>query len=501
MSLNYRRNFIFILLYVIIGVVFGVFLVANLDLSKQVKAEKEIKESVSGVGSTELGKIQESFIKIAEEVGSAVVSISTVSTRRVGVGGDFFEFPFGRDDFFDRFFRDFFGDLPEREYKQMGLGSGVIIDKKGYILTNEHVVKDADDITVTLPDGREFKGEILGTDPRSDLAVIKIDADNLPVAKLGDSDKLRIGEWSVAIGNPFGFYLKSSIPTVTVGVISALHRHLPMTSYRSRLYTDLIQTDAAINPGNSGGPLVNLKGEVIGINVAIMSSTGGYQGIGFAIPINTAKFRLDNLIKGIEVEYGWLGVSVQDITKDLADYFRLEDRKGVLVAKVFKNSPADKAGVKEGDIIKEFDGKKIEDVRGLINIVSCTKVGKRVKVLIIRDNKPLTLTVKVGKRPEDISALTESTSGKWNGMTVADITSDLSSKYNIPAGEGVVVTEVERGSVASLAGIRVGDIILSINRKPINSVKDFNRVTKDIKKGESVLIHTDRGYIIIKTND
>ncbi|HDM37851.1 MAG TPA: trypsin-like serine protease, partial [Candidatus Omnitrophica bacterium] len=282
MSLNYRRNFIFIFLYVIIGVVFGVFLVANLDLSKQVKAEKEIKESVSGVESTELGKIQESFIKIAEEVGSAVVSISTVSTRRVGVGGDFFEFPFGRDDFFDRFFRDFFGDLPEREYKQMGLGSGVIIDKKGYILTNEHVVKDADDITVTLPDGREFKGEILGTDPRSDLAVIKIDADNLPVAKLGDSDKLRIGEWSVAIGNPFGFYLKSSVPTVTVGVISALHRHLPMTSYRSRLYTDLIQTDAAINPGNSGGPLVNLKGEVIGINVAIMSSTGGYQGIGFA---------------------------------------------------------------------------------------------------------------------------------------------------------------------------------------------------------------------------
>jgi len=301
-------------------------------------------------------RMEDAIINVANIAGKAVVSISTEHTQKLRGGGrrffrtPFRSSPFSEDESFRRFFDDFFGEMPDREYKQMGLGSGVIIDGEGYILTNEHVISDADKITVTLPDGREFKGEVKGKDVRSDLAIIKINAKDLPACALGDSDNLKIGQWVVAVGNPFGFALQNPEPTVTAGVISALHRSIGRIA-PNRDYGDLIQTDAAINPGNSGGPLVNLKGEIVGINVAIFSTSGGYEGVGFAIPINNAKKIISFLKEGKKILYGWLGVTVQDLSEDMAKYFGCPDKNGVLVGKVLENSPAQKAGMK--DIIQQ----------------------------------------------------------------------------------------------------------------------------------------------------
>lgn len=497
------KNFSNILLYLAIGTVFGIIFTINLNLNPEIKAENnEVKNPDNSSQSQEALNIQNSFVAIAKEAGPAVVSISTVQTRKIAARRSLRVNPFGEEgDSFNKFFNDFFGERPEREYKQSGLGSGVIIDKQGHILTNEHVVGEADEITVTLSDGREFKGKLTGTDPRSDLAIIKIESNNLPVVKLGDSDKLSAGEWAIAIGNPFGFYLKSSEPTITVGVISALHRQLPQTAYGNRLYTDLIQTDAAINPGNSGGPLLNLKGEVVGINVAIFSSTGGYQGVGFAIPINTARFILDKLIKGEKVEYGWLGVSIQDITQDLTDYFHLKDKKGALVIKVISDTPAKEAGLKEDDIIIEFDGKQVENVKQLINMVSRTEVDKKVLLKVLREGREMTLTIKIGRRPdetEEISGAAVSPSNKWNGIEVQNITPEIASKYNISEDKGVLVSNIEAGSIGSWAGLRARDVIYAINKKNVNSVDDFNKITKEIKEGEAVYIRTHRGYITFK---
>lgn len=502
MNARSKKYFFAILFYVAIGVIGGIIITTSLKLQPNSKAANNRVTTSSTETLPSLSTTQSYFTKVAKEVGPAVVNISTIQSKKVSMRSDYFGSPFQNNDFFDKFFRDFFGGMPEKEYKQMGLGSGLIITEEGYILTNEHVVGEADDITVKLSDGREFKGEIKGTDPRSDLAIIKINATKLPVARLGDSDKVKIGQWAIAIGNPFGFYLKSPEPTITVGVISALHRQLPQPSYRQRLYSDLIQTDAAINPGNSGGPLVNLKGEVIGINVAIVSSTGGYQGVGFAIPINTATFILDKLIKGEEIEYGWLGVSIQDITQDLTELFNLKDKKGALVIKIFPDSPAEKAGMRDDDIITEFNGKQIKNVRELINLVSRSEVDKRVKIKVLRADKEVLLTVRIGKRPGEAVLTSQVTPSKtWKGIEVKDITSDIALRYNISQGEGIVVSNVEKGSSGYWAGIRTGDVIYSINKKQVNSIEDFNNITNQIKKGATVYIRTNRGYITIKSND
>ena len=305
---------------------------------------------------SEAETLQTAFTRVSQQAGPAVVSISTEQIERVR---QYFRgHPFmgqGGEDPFDDFFRQFYGEAPtEREFRRFGLGSGVIIDERGYILTNEHVVADADKITVTLADGREFEGVVKGKDARSDLAVVKIVGKKLTVAKLGDSSIVQAGQWAIALGNPFGLIATGpsalalgAEPTLTVGVVSALNRQLPRTSRLDRDYTGLIQTDAAINPGNSGGPLLNLRGEVIGINVAILTSSRGFEGIGFAIPINKAKVVIDSLIEGKRVAYGWLGVSIQDITDDVADYYGLADRDGVLVYQVLPNGPAMKAGMKD----------------------------------------------------------------------------------------------------------------------------------------------------------
>lgn len=444
---------------------------------------------------------ESAFISIAKEVYPAVVSITTVHVEKIGGFSYRPRGPFG-EDFFDDFFREFFGGFPEREYRAVGLGSGVIIDKEGYILTNYHVVEgsEKDQVTVKLPDGREFKGAITGVDQRSDLAIVKIEAKDLPVARLGDSDKLEIGQWAIAIGNPFGFVLGDPNPTMTVGVISALHRTLPQTLETGRYYGDLIQTDAAINRGNSGGPLVNVNGEVIGINVAIFSTTGGYQGIGFAIPINTAKEVIDDLIKGKRVLYGWLGVKVQDITQSLADYFGLSDMEGVLVAEVLPDGPAFAGGLKDGDIIRTYEGEEVKNTQELIKRVSRTKVGKKVEVGVIREKKPLSLRVEIAERPTSLAELGgQAKPAVWRGLEVSEISPELARRYNLTETKGVVVTNIEMGSPAEEAGLREGDVINEIDRAVVENLSDYNRCISRAKG--KTLVRTTRGYFILKESE
>jgi serine protease Do len=452
-------------------------------------------------------KMEDAVINVASTTGKAVVSISTEHTAKIRGGGSkrfYFnnspsgDSPFGNDPAFGKFFDDFFGGTPDREYKQMGLGSGVIIDPEGYILTNEHVVEEADKITVTLPDGRSFKGEIKGKDARSDLAIIKINSSNLPVAPLGDSDNLKIGQWVVAIGNPFGFAMQNPEPTVTAGVIGALHRALGRTISRERDYNDLIQTDAAINPGNSGGPLVNLKGEVVGINVAIFSTTGGYQGIGFAMPVNNAKRIISKLIEGKKILYGWLGVTVQDLTEDLAKHFELTDKNGALVAGVLEKSPAQKAGIVEGDVIKQFDNTTINNVRELLIIVGKAEVGRKVKIVVMRDKKDLTLEAEIGERPQDLEKIATSVSSQgWRGLEVEEINSDAARRFRIEEKKGVIIVNVEAGSLADDAGIIAGDVILEIDKQPVKNAADYEKLIKNVKG--DCLVRTARGYFIIKS--
>ncbi len=451
-----QNRIIFLSIVLVVGLICGLLIATKLDIipfssALSSKSSSQIESEVATLSSIpQATETESAFIKVAKEVGPSVVSISTEHTEKIG-GRRFYFRPFEgtpfEDEFFRQFFKEFF-EIPKREFKRMGLGSGVIIDAKGYILTNEHVIKDADKITVTLPDEREFKGEVRGTDPRSDLAVVKISAHHLPVVKLGDSDEVKIGQWAIAIGNPFGFAVQSPEPTVTVGVVSALHRSLPRTSQRDRAYTDLIQTDAAINPGNSGGPLVNLKGEVIGINVAIFTTSGGYQGVGFAIPINVARNVVGRLIEGKRVLYGWLGINVQDLDENLATYFGLPDREGVLVAKVLEGSPAQKGGFKDGDLIRTFNGKKIKDVNQLLKEVGRTQVGKKVKVDIIRDKSQMTLEVEIGERPSEIEEFGKLSVKTWRGIEVQEITPDIAKRFGLEEKTGLVISNVEVGSPA-----------------------------------------------------
>jgi len=467
-------------------------------------AQQSLMPSAQAAPS-EADSLQNAFIRIGQQAGPTVVSISTEQIERVRNYFQQHQFPGSGDNPFDEFFRQF-GEAPQQpEARRFGLGSGVIIDSRGYILTNEHVVADADKITVTLTDGREFVGVVKGKDPRSDLAVVKIDAKKLTAASLGDSGTVKTGQWAVALGNPFGLMASGpsaralgAEPTLTVGVISALNRQLPRMSRADRDYAELIQTDAAINPGNSGGPLLNLQGEVIGINVAILSSSRGFEGIGFAIPINKAKNVLDALIEGKKVVYGWLGVQIQDITDDVAEYYKLAQREGVLVYQVLPDSPASKAGLKEGDLIKGFDGQPIRQSREIIDRVSNTRAGKRTSVEILRDGKSQTLQVEIGERPSDIEAASAGAPTEhWRGIQVAPTTPENLSRLNLPLGTGgVVVVEVAEGSPAEQAGVRAGDVINQINRTPIENVNDFRTAIAQMQG--NVLVRTNRGYVVIK---
>ncbi len=439
--------------------------------------------------------LEEGVIAVASSVGKAVVAIRTERTagpQRLNPD----------DEVFDRFFNDFFGEMPPQQFRQTGIGSGVIIDPAGFILTNEHVIDKADQITVTLPDGREFKGELRGEDMRTDLAVIKIKAKNLPYARLGDSADLKIGQWVVAIGNPFGFSLQNPEPTVTVGVVSALHRTLGRSLSQSRDYSDLIQTDAAINPGNSGGPLVNLRGEVVGINVAIYSTTGGSQGIGFAVPAIKAQRILTRLMEGQRISYGWLGVNVQDITGDLNKYFGVAPQGGALIVRVIPGGPAHKAGLKEGDVITAIAGRKTPMVRDLLDEVASLEVGQTIKIDAVREKKPFRVEAAITERPKEndrggsFTARITPEQFTWRGLVVRNIATDVKRFPMEESQQGVVVVVAQPNSPAVAAGIDEGDVILGVNKGEVRSVDEFKKAVS-AATGD-VLLRTGRGYFVVK---
>jgi serine protease Do len=414
----------------------------------------------------------------------AVVNISTSRVvKSQGMPGS----PFMDDPVFRHFFGDQFNkqfQVP-RERREASLGSGVIVSADGYIVTNAHVVEKADEIKVLLSDKREFTGKVVGSDPKTDVAVIKISGRDLPTLIWGDSDRIEVGEYALAIGNPFG--LNS---TITLGIISAVGR----ANMGIEQYENFIQTDAAINPGNSGGALVNTRGELIGINTAIFSRTGGNMGIGFAIPSNMAKRVLDSLIKTGKVVRGYLGVSIQDVNAKIAKQFGLEQAQGALVGDVVSGSPAEQAGIKSGDVIVRFDGKAIENSSTLRNRAAETPVGKGVEVEVVRDKKPVKLTLKVAEQPKDMTTAGETAKGEGKsatlaGLEVRNLSPDAARQLNLPRGlQGVVVAQVESGSAAEEAGVQAGDVIVELNRKPVRNTEDFRRQSKALGKNDGVLL-------------
>jgi serine protease Do len=402
-----------------------------------------------------------------------------------GRGGQEFASPFGEEDPFNDFWRRFFGGpAPRGPQRQRSLGSGFIIDGDGSIITNNHVVENASKILVKLSENdQEFEAKVIGRDPKTDIAVIKIDAKtSLSAANLGDSDLLDVGEWVVAIGNPFG--LDS---TVTSGIVSAKGRHIGQGPY-----DNFIQTDASINPGNSGGPLINLRGEVVGINTAIFSRTGGNMGIGFAIPINLVKELLPQLRGKGKVTRGYLGVLIQKVTPEIAESLGLEKSQGALVANVSKDGPAEKAGVKVGDVIVEFDGKEVKDSGDLPIIVARTPVDKKVRMKVMRDKKEVSLNVAVGELKDEEVVATAPEKGEL-GLTVQRLTPQMAESLGLDKTEGVVVTAVEPGSAADEAGIRRGDVVLEVDRKAIRNLDEYKKAVAIARKGRGVLFLVRRG--------
>ena len=463
----------------------GVIIASGLNLTTSLRADSSIGNEL-----TNLPAQLPSFVELTKRLKPAVVNVSTTKVIKKGKREQMpFESPFGQRgpfrDFFDRFFEDM---IPE-DFKQTSLGSGFIIDKDGYILTNNHVIEGADEIKVKLSDGKEFEAEIKGRDPKTDIALIKIKSPkHLPVAKLGNSDELQVGEWVMAIGNPFGLD-----HTVTAGIVSAKGRIIGAGPY-----DNFIQTDASINPGNSGGPLFNLKGEVIGINTAIIASG---QGIGFAIPVNMAKRLIPQLKDKGKVTRGWLGIMIQNVTPDLAKSFGLKEAGGALVADVVAGGPAEKAGLKQGDVILEVNGKKIDEMNKLPRLVANLAVGEEIKVKIARDGREKTLKVKIGEFPEDDIIVSKEQVGEDMGMTVQELTPEIANQFGYAGEKGVLVTHVIKGSAADEAGIKRGDLVKEIDRKPVEGLEVYNSILGTVKEG-SILLLIRRGdrahYLVLK---
>lgn len=434
-----------------------------------------------------LESMNEAYRTIAKAVLPAIVNISTTKVVKVN--------PQEANPFFnDPFFRQFFGpDFVPRQRRENALGSGVIISPNGYIITNNHVIEKASEIRVQLGNKKEYKGKLIGTDPKTDIAVVKIDATGLPVVPWGDSSKLQVGEIVMAFGNPFGLN-----QTVTNGIVSAIGR----SGVGIESYENFIQTDAAINPGNSGGALVNINGQLIGINTAIVSPSGGFNGVGFAIPSNMARKVAESLIKTGKVVRGWLGVSIQEVTPALSREFGLSEVRGALVTDVSADSPASKAGIKRGDVILEFNGTPIDNNSQLASLVGLTPVGTTVKVKLKRGKEEKVLTVKIAEQPaslaENESASAESGGGGFanvlGGLVVQNLTPDIARQLNAPADTGgVVIAEVRPNSAAEAAGLQRGDIIQEVNRRPVRNVADYNRIARGVKKNASVLLLINRG--------
>jgi serine protease Do len=439
-----------------------------------------------------------SFAPIVKKVAPGVVKIVITSKAGNVAVPEWLGF---NDPFWRRFFGDQFGrQMPNHQFntpRQHGLGSGVIVTKDGYILTNNHVVDNADEVKVTLQDGREFTAKVIGRDPKSDVAVIKIDAKDLPVVPMADSDKAQVGDIVLAIGNPFGVG-----QTVTTGIVSATGRgNLGIEDYE-----DFIQTDAAINPGNSGGALVDIEGRLIGINTAIFSRSGGNQGIGFAIPSDLARNVMDSLIKYGHVTRGYLGVMIQDVTPALAKEFQLKEMTGALVGEVVPKGPADKAGFKDGDVVLDYNGKKVTDSRHLKLAVGETKPGATVPVKILRDGFSKTLEVTIQQVPGSEELARNNTSngpdtGTLNGVTVSDLDPQTRQDLKLPDSvKGVVITEVQPDSPAAEAGLKQGDVIQEINRQPVKTADEAVRLTENPKDKVTLLRIWSNGgshYVVV----
>ena len=433
--------------------------------------------------ATPLLASNETFVKVSKEAMASVVNIS--ATKRTAVQGQTNPF------FDDPFFRRFFGEEFERRFKQprerqeQGLGSGVIVSADGYIVTNNHVVEQADDLMVLLGDKRKFPAKLVGTDPKTDLAVIKIEATDLPTLPWGDSTGLQVGELVLAVGNPFGLN-----QTVTMGIISAVGRaNVGIVDYEN-----FIQTDAAINPGNSGGALVNLQGQLIGINTAIFSRTGGYMGIGFAIPSQMVKHVMQSLIGHGKVIRGWLGVSIQELSDDLAKQFDAPDTNGALVGDVFATSPAGQAGLQRGDIIRMYDQVPVKDPTHLRTLVAETVPETSVPLTILRNGKEKQLSVSIGEMPKDLAAVAKAGPDSIRGdHALAGLMVEPVKPGQTDTGHGVVISQVKPNSAAERAGIRSGDILVEVNRSEVRSVEDFQQLVSNLEAKTPVLILIQRG--------
>ncbi|MDO9527795.1 MAG: DegQ family serine endoprotease [Syntrophales bacterium] len=487
-----RKTFFAVLLVFLMGV-FVVSMVGTVRFSPVFKGT--YVDDALAASVAEAIRPPDSFADLAEKLKPAVVNISTTKVIKSGAMQKFMspfgeEFPFDRFFGGDEFFKKFFGDIPEKEFKQKSLGSGFIISNDGYIFTNNHVVEKADKIKVKLSDGKEYDAEVKGKDAKTDIALIKIKpTGSLPVVSFGDSDNLRVGDWVIAIGNPFGLE-----HTVTAGIVSAKGRVIG-----SGPYDNFIQTDASINPGNSGGPLFNLQGKVVGINTAMIARG---QGIGFAIPINMAKGILTDLKTKGKVVRGWLGVSVQEITEDIAKNLGLKDAKGVLVNDVFKGDPADRAGVKTGDIILEVGGKKIKDTHELLRIVATLSVGKKVELKILSNGKEKVLQIVVAEREKSEKLAKAGEMKEYFGMTVQEITPEIAAHLGLSEENGVIVTHVQGESPADDGGVKPQDIILQVNKVKISSMEDYIKAIslKDAKDSCMLLIKRGRTsfFVVIR---
>jgi serine protease Do len=468
-------------------------------ISRAVKAS-DSSASVASKGSDVPIMVPGNFTELAEKVRPGVVNIQTVKTIKGGgrVFRHFFGNPFGgqspfsgRQNPFDggNPFEDFFGPPedggPSDNFRQKSLGSGFVIDREGYIVTNNHVVDDAEEVKVKLANGKEFDAKVIGRDSKTDLALIKINgSSDLQPLKMGNSDDAKVGGWVVAIGSPFGLE-----QTVTAGIVSAKGRIIG-----SGPYDNFIQTDASINPGNSGGPLINMKGEVIGINTAIIASG---QGIGFAIPINTANDVIPQLKNKGQVTRGWLGVSIQDVTPELVKSFGLKEKKGALVADVIKDGPADKAGIERGDVVIEFDGKEIAESKDLPRIVAAVPVGKNVTIKLLKNGKTISKDVKIAQMEEAMSEVVKAPVRKQIGVTVQNVTPEIGRALGLKNMSGAVITQVEPGSPAADAGLQRGDVIKEVNRKLIKNVDEFLLNIEQAKKGNE----SNSILLLIQRND
>jgi serine protease Do len=492
---NKKRFYLSAALILAIGIFVGLVISSRLEFTSPITAKSG---QISSKSVEMLTQVSDALAEVAAAATPSVVNIST--TRVIKQREDSFDL------FDDPFFRRFFGDqLPRpnapKEQKEQSLGSGVIVSEDGYIVTNNHVIEKAQEIKVLLPNKRDYQAKLIGADPKTDIAVIKIEATGLSALPWGDSTKLRVGELTFAIGNPFG--LNS---TLTMGVISAVGR----ANVGIADYEDFIQTDAAINPGNSGGALINARGELVGINTAIVSRSGGYQGIGFAVPSSMARQVMESLIKYKKVVRGWLGVSIQEVTSDLAEEFGVKDLKGALVSGVMKGSPAEKAGLKQGDVILKFNGKDVDDTGHLRNMVSQTPLGTRVTVKVLRNKKELDIDVTVAELPkkagetggnDDEENDTQEESNALSGVTVRELTPALAKRFGLDEDEsGVLAVRVDPGSRAFDAGVRPGDLILQINQKDVDTLDAYRKAAGKIRpKDRALLLIRRRGEDLFLT--